>query len=372
MHVIALSLSRGILDTQSRDYSRMRLYADKLGGYHIIVLTRKKQGTFTEIHEGNLHVYPTNAWTIVDLVFRAVHKGVQIARSVQKNTTVVTAQDPLEIGWMCFVIAKLSRIKLHIQVHGDYWSSNAWVGTSFLKRIRRSFGLVLLKRVPKIRVVSQRIHASLVERGIDPMKMVVLPIRPELEQFLSVQHIYKKEEDVCTFLFVGRFSPEKDIARIIRAFALVYAECPQTKLVLVGDGPLKKTILEAIQKYNLKESVHIEPWTQTVAMRMNTADVLVLASKHEAYGLVLLEAMAAGIPVVTTDVGCVGEVVLHERHGLVVSKQDDKAYADAMSLLAKSSELREKYGTQGRLHASVLAKKTESEYVDEWIQSLTV
>jgi hypothetical protein len=100
----------------------MRQYAEHLDGYHLIILTRKQRWVYIEeVHEGSLHLYPT---TVLIHDRDALYRILLIARKIigrKKAPWVVTAQDPLEIGWLSFLIAKVMKVRLHVQVHGDYF-----------------------------------------------------------------------------------------------------------------------------------------------------------------------------------------------------------------------------------------------------------
>jgi len=369
MEVLALSIGRNILKQESRDRARMRQYAEHLDGYHLIILTRKSDGYTEEVHEGTLHLYPTHSTSRLSMLGDAYRISRRVMRE-KKVPWVVVAQDPLELGWLSWLIAKATSAHLHIQVHGDYFSSSAWVGCSLFRRIRRFLALMLLRRAPAIRVVSIRIEQSLIARGIAKERITVLPIRPELESFLEVNHSYRSIPPY-TCLFIGRLAPEKNIPRIIRAFSLVLKHGEDIKLTIVGDGEEYARLTALVESLGIRESVTFSKWTERVQEEMSRADIFLLASRHEAYALTLIEAMAVGLPVITTDVGCVGEVVEDGVHGLVVRSESDEAYAEAIRELIQKPELQERYGRAGRSRASEIGEGTQDEYVHAWVRSLT-
>lgn len=368
MEVLALSIGRNILKPESRDRARMRQYAEHLDGYHLIILTRKSDGYTEEVHEGKLHLYPTHSTSRLSMLGDAYRISRRVMRG-KKVPWVVVAQDPLELGWLSWLIAKVTSAHLHIQVHGDYFSSSAWVGRSPFRYVCRFFALMLLRRAPAIRVVSRRIEQSLIARGVAKERITVLPIRPELELFLGVNHSYRSISPY-TCLFIGRLAPEKNIPRIIRAFSLVLKHGEDIKLTIVGDGEEYTKLVALVESLGISESVTFSKWTEHVQEEMNRADIFLLASRHEAYALTLIEAMAVGLPVITTDVGCVGEVVEDMVHGLVVRGESDEVYAEAIRELIQKPELQERYGRTGRSRASEIGEGTQDEYVHAWVRSL--
>lgn len=366
-HVVTIGLARNIL-REGREQERMKLYAKHLERLSIIVLTRKEHGFTRVVQDGKLYVYPTNSHNRFMMLVDAFRMGFQILHEDIETRQIVSAQDPLLIGWFSWLLAKVTRVQFHVQVHGDYFGGG-WSGHSPLRHIQLFFALVLLRRTPAIRVVSERIKTSLTERGIKAEKISILPIRPELESFLSFTHVVRIIPPY-TFLFIGRLAPEKDIARIVRAFALMHAQHPEARLRIVGEGSEREHIEELIVSLQITDAVALLPWTDDVPKEMSTADIFLLASKHEAYALTLVEAMAVGLPLITTDVGCVGEVVEDGVHGVVVYEEGDRAYAEAMLRLYTDADLQAKYGRAGKEIARTLAMTSPEAYVDAWVTAL--
>ncbi len=231
------------------------------------------------------------------------------------------------------------------------------------------FAFVLLKHTHAIRVVSERIKQSLVVRGIHAEKITVLPIRPELEAFLKMEHTVR-ENPPYTFLYVGRLASEKDIPRIVEAFAVVHKKNPDVRLRIVGEGPEKKRIEKLIQRLGCIGVITIAPWTEDIPREMVQADIFLLASRHEAYALTLIEAMAVGLPIVTTDVGCVGEVMRDGVHGLVVHEEGILPYAQKMEHLMMDTVFRKSCSREGRATGEKLALVTPEEYARTWVRTI--
>lgn len=371
LHIITIGTARQLLVPESREYARVKRYASYTASLTSIVLTRREHDFANAIHDGNLHVYPTNSRNRFCMLIDAFWLGLRTIREEKKKgQCVVSSQDPLEVGWLVWLISRVTMVPLHVQVHGDYWSSGAWCGRSPLRYLRRFLALMLLRRAPAVRVVSERIKQSLVKRGVREHKITVLPIRPELETFLKEVHVFNDTNSI-TFLSLGRLAPEKDIPRIVRAFALVNKQHPHTRLRIVGEGSECTKIESLITKLKLGEVVTLTTWTDNVPYEMSHADIFLLASLHEAYALTLVEAMAVGIPVVTTDVGCVGDVVRDGEHGLVVHEEGDEVYAQAMERMVTDIEFRKKCGEQAHHTALELSKTTQDAYAEAWVTAIS-
>ncbi len=369
MNIITLSLGRQILRKESGDRSRMRMYAQHLDAFHCIVLSRRKHGFTDIVHEDHLHLYPTNSITRLGMLIDAFYIARKILKEDQKKQFSISAQDPFELGFMCFLIAKIYNARFHLQLHGDYFDS-LWEGVSLIRRIRLRVAHFLFTEACGIRVASERIKKSLIRRGLPESKITVLPIRPMLEAFLSCRRPVRID-DALIFVTTSRLSPEKNIPLMLYAFHRCVQKYPHIKLRIIGGGEEKDKINVLISKLSLHNTVTMKPWTDDVPREMATADVFLLASDHEAYGLVLIEALASGLPVVTTDVGCVGEVFKHNVHGLVVPPRDVDAYVGAMEIIISEPTLRAEMSKAGKSLAYELQNVSSESYAKAWVAAHT-
>jgi CDP-glycerol glycerophosphotransferase len=114
-------------------------------------------------------------------------------------------------------------------------------------------------------------------------------------------------DSVTTFVTVGRLSPEKNQARLIRAFAAAHAERPKTRLIIVGTGPLENDLTDLVARLGLTESVWLVGHQSNPYALMARCDCFVLSSDYEGQPMVVLEARILGLPVVTVDFGSVAD-----------------------------------------------------------------
>lgn len=347
-NVIAISYAKRALIPGSRERLRMAEYATVLESYHLIVFTRENEAPGVQ-EDGNLFLYSTNAKSKVGMVWRAFWIGRSILKKSPETIFVVSGQDPLEAGVVAWALSWYQNARLHIQMHGDVFSQYYFTNpvTRFIKQHLASF---MLQHAKKVRVVSERIKTSLLSRGIKESRILVVPIQFDLDQFLQVGSARQYPNDVpVTCLYVGRFSSEKNLPLLLQAFKAAAEGKDDVRLQLLGDGPLKPALQEEVQALGIRDKVQFLPWSDGVPQFMAKADILCLASLHEGFAMVLVEAMAAGMPVVTTDVGCAGEWVKHGEAGLVVPIKNNEAYADALREMLQSSQLRERMGRTGHV-----------------------
>lgn len=147
-------------------------------------------------------------------------------------------------------------------------------------------------------------------------------------RYRIIEQVIPPQPRVRTFVTVGRLSPEKNHARLIEAFALVHQENPDTRLVIVGGGPLQHALTELTFDLGVSEAVTIAGQQSNPHVVLARSDVFVLSSDYEGQPMVILEARVLGLPVVSTRFSSVAGAV-PEGTGLVVER-DVESLADGM------------------------------------------
>jgi CDP-glycerol glycerophosphotransferase (TagB/SpsB family)/glycosyltransferase involved in cell wall biosynthesis len=153
-------------------------------------------------------------------------------------------------------------------------------------------------------------------------------MQSEIERRLTIAAIVPPLEGVTTFVTIGRLSPEKNHERLLRAFDLVHQDDPDTRLVLVGYGPLAEKLHRLATELGLAEAVTFAGLQRNPFTILAHSDVFVLSSDYEGQPMVILEALVLGKPVVTTSFESVAGA-LPPGTGLVVDR-DHHALAEGM------------------------------------------
>lgn len=193
-----------------------------------------------------------------------------------------------------------------------------------------------------------------------PSKITVLPSALDLNKFDKVEiDIEKKKAEfnikINNFVvgMIGRLEPIKGPLDFIVACKYIAQKLPQTTFLVVGDGPLKQSLISCSRKLNISDNVIFTGWREDIPEILSILDVVVLTSLNEAVGRVLLEAGALGKPVVATNVGGVPEIVRDNETGVLVPPNAPQKTADAVVDLLKDEK---------RRYAMGLAAK-------EWVRS---
>lgn len=151
----------------------------------------------------------------------------------------------------------------------------------------------------------------------------------------------------ATIIHISNFRPVKRIDDVVKIFAVV-AQKVDARLVLVGDGPCSAMAEQMIHDLNISDKVIFTGIVEEVAPLLKSADVLLLPSQTESFGLAALEAMANGVGVVATDVGGLPEIIEHDTTGYLAPLGDvDKMANYVLKILAEKSN----FGIQARQRA---------------------
>lgn len=178
---------------------------------------------------------------------------------------------------------------------------------------------------------------------------------------------YKKENSTITFINVGRLNKVKNQRLILNAFCEVKKTVNDIQLIIVGDGELKDELLLETERLNLRDSVTFTGNIHNVEDRLRQADVFILSSEYEGLPLSILEAMAAGLPIIATNVGGVPDIV--EDNGILIEKNNKEQLTAAMLKLIQDNKLRQSMADNSRNAAqqydiSIIAEKYQQLYND--------
>lgn len=332
-----------MFDENSEVRQRIVEYGKLVDELHIIVFsTRKSEGQSTKL-ETNVFLYPTYSRNRWFYIFDALKIGEKILAS--GGQWLITAQDPFECGLAAWLIKRKFKILLQIQIHTDFLSP--YFRKEFLLNcIRFLIAKFLISRADCIRAVSKRIKKSIISGcKFQASKITILPIfvdvRKIQETAIKTDLHQKYPQFDFIILMASRLTREKNISLAIKAMKEITKRRPRAGLIVAGEGPERETLKSQIKNRKLQKNVILEPWNNDLFSYYKTADLFLLTSNYEGYGMAVVEAMAAGCPVVMTDVGLAGEVLIDKKDGLVVPVGNkEKLIESIRSLIDENSGLR--------------------------------
>jgi glycosyltransferase involved in cell wall biosynthesis len=148
--------------------------------------------------------------------------------------------------------------------------------------------------------------------------------------------------------FVGRLSEQKGIPYLLEAIKILSAKLPAALFAIVGTGELEPKVLDFLKEHSLAGKVRVLGFRKDVAEIMPAFDTLLVPSLWEGFGLVLVEAMLAGVPPIASNTSSIPEIVQDGANGLLVPARDPQSLADAVLRLQRETGLLESLAANGR------------------------
>jgi N-acetyl-alpha-D-glucosaminyl L-malate synthase BshA len=164
----------------------------------------------------------------------------------------------------------------------------------------------------------------------------------------------RKQPGQRVLLHLSNFRPVKRVTDVVRVFERVAARVPSVVLWMAGEGPERAAAEALSRRLGLRDRVHFIGVTDSIREIAASADVFILPSELESFGLASLEAMACGVPVISTDVGGTPEVVRHGVTGFLAPVGDVEQMAARTTELLLDETLRRALGAAGRAQAARL------------------
>ena len=306
MRVLNLGLDNLVLDPQSSVANRLLEYGGLVDEYIVIVPDgeKKVQGLSDKVT-----VYGSGGANKIIQLFKTCRLARKLIR--EKKFDVITVQDQYYLALLGWRLAREFGIGLELQIHGLEKYSG----------IRKVIARFVIPRAGVIRAVSERLKKRLVDEfGVAENKISVVPIFSDVGCRMSdvgfrISDFGSRNKERFVFLTVGRLVEIKNISLQISAFKELLKKNKNIELQIVGAGPFEDVLK--------KEAVGIEQikfigWKNDLEEYYKNADVFLLTSNYEGWGMVIIEAASYGLPIIMTDVGCAGEVIKNNESGLIV------------------------------------------------------
>jgi glycosyltransferase involved in cell wall biosynthesis len=314
MNLLVINLDKRIFLPNSASLERLKEYSRLVDRIFVIVWITKKEKPI--IFENKLFVYPTNSW----LKFLYFFDTFRIFKKIKKENKIdlLFTQDPFETGLIGWLIAKKHKISIQLQIHTDFLSPY-FAQHSMLNRLRVVMAKFLIPRADCLRVVSERIKKSIVSSfKFQVSRITVLPIFVDVEKIKNAPvktnlHSRYPQFDFI-ILMASRLTKEKNIGLAIEALhnannTKSYANDAKIGLVIVGEGPEEEKLKFQVSSFKIQDNIIFEPWADDLISYYKTADLFLLTSNYEGYGMTLVEAVAAGCKIISSGVGIADEIL---------------------------------------------------------------
>ena len=244
------------------------------------------------------------------------------------------------------LVGQLVRVPVVATVHGKSY---------YAERLRRRMAYRYVSRVSQMVAVSEDLKHFLVRRaGVAAHRIGVVyngvdtSDPPPLHQLNALRAELRLDGYDNVIGAVGSLYPVKGHIHLIKALPAILRACPRTLLLLVGRGELERVLKEEVASRNLDAHVRFLGFRSDVPALLSTLDVFVLPSLSEGLSMALLEAMAAGRPVVASRVGGNPELVLDGDSGFLVDAESPESIADRVVQLIRDKGQAVRMGDRGR------------------------
>lgn len=310
MKVISIGTDRKLFEEGSQVFLRNLEYAKNMKELHIIVFAKKSLGLQNKVI-GNLYLYPTNSSSRLQYIHDAFRIGKNLFKNYKLKTKdsdnfVISTQDPFETGYVGYKLKKIFNIPLQVQIHTDFLSPE--FGRGWLNKIRLFLSEMVLSSADRVRVVSSVIRDSLIIKYPKMANNIdILPVFVDIKKIANTEISKDLKQEFPNFKFIilmaSRLEKEKNIDTTLHSFKEVLKKYPHAGLVVAGEGSQRKKLETLSKSLQISNSVRFIGWQKDLISLYKTADLFLLTSKYEGYGMTLLEAGASGCPIVTTKVG---------------------------------------------------------------------
>ena len=378
LRVLVIGTDRNIFKIGSFVREKIIEYGKSFRQLHVIIFTKRFQKFKSEKISENVWIYPTKSWTRLLYPFDAVRvANREFGKFLPKIINVISVQDPFETGIAGWFIARKFNLPLQIQIHTDFLSSYFWK-ESFLNKIRVLVGKFLIKKANCIRVVSERIKNSLLKSKTFSSRLqpsvTVLPIFVDIEKIKNTPISFDVRKKYPQFSFIimmaSRLEKEKNINLAIEMMKELTYQYPKIGMVIIGEGREKKKLENLAAKYNLQKNIIFEGWQNDLISYYKTANVFLLTSLYEGYGLTIIEALACGCPVVSSDVGIASEVISEGESGFVCPVNDKNCFIKRIQEIMEIQSLKERLGINSKMLISEKITVDKEKYLLKYKQAM--
>jgi glycosyltransferase involved in cell wall biosynthesis len=308
---VMISMDRLIFSEKSAVRARMIEQAKMYKELHIIIFSTIK---FEDQNiSPHCKIYSTNSFVRWNYVSNAYKIGKNILKNIPQDIPVlITCQDPFETGLVGKKLAHLRKnSELLLQIHTDLFSPY-FTKYSFLNKIRLFISKYTLRDADMVRVVSNRIANDLLKKGFKEEEVIVKPIHTDIEKVKNSTPTFNLKSKYPQFkkivIMVSRLEKEKNVEMAIMAWKKVCENLKDAGLVIIGSGRELNKLKKITYRLGIDKQVIFEGWQTDAVSYYKGADLLLVTSWYEGYGLVFKEAEAVGLKIVSTDVGIAGEV----------------------------------------------------------------
>ncbi|MDO5849967.1 MAG: glycosyltransferase family 4 protein [Methanobacteriaceae archaeon] len=340
-------------------------------GHEVYVITYPhndlKKGEIKDID--GVHVIGTSGVNIPGL------RGAMFERNAEKALKKLVKEEKIDIihghylfppGLVSVNVGEKTNTKTYVTAHGSdmfrVYAKSKSMKSAIKKVLKKADVVLAVSNALKDEIISTDIEGISEKTRIHWNSVDINKFKEYPEDLINNSKFKKEffnefniDSNKPTILFVGNIVKAKNINLLIEAKKLIKTDC---NLLIVGEGPLLNDLKDKVTKdikNNNINNVYFTGPRRDVEKIIPTTDLLVLPSQTESFGLVLLEALACGKPVIGTNIGGIKEII-REDVGLLVNPNDKEDLANAIDKILTNNDLRDKFKSNARNRAKEFSK----------------
>lgn len=302
-----------------------------------------------------------------DLRFGLVRSGRlrTLWKQDRPDAIYVATQGPL--GVAAVTAARALGVPVSSGFHTNFHSYSRYYGVGMLERLLCAYGRWFHNRTAITLVPTRKMEQTTATMGIKPTGLWSRGV--DCGRFSP----YKRDNALRAkwglnandraVIYVGRLAPEKNLRMAVACYERIRGLHPQTRFILVGDGPMRRQLAERHPDYIFCGTRRGED----LARHYASGDLFLFPSKTDTFGNVVLEAMASGLAVVAFDDGAASEHLRHEENGMKAALAQDEDFVDSALRLADQPTLLNRIRAQARLDALELNWNSQIEQFEQLV-----
>lgn len=216
-------------------------------------------------------------------------------------------------------------------------------------RFKKIVSKVVLNNADAIIALSQNMKDDM--QKISKKEVYILPNGVDTTSFNESKN--KSNDNTTEIVYIGSLLPVKGVEYLIEAINILHQTHPKISLTIVGDGSNRRSLEQIVKKHGLEQNIIFTGKIshEDVPNRLNSNDIFVLPSISEGMPNVLLEAMAAGLPIVATNVGGIPDIVKNNKNGYLVEPKNPQQLAERIHFLIENTEIHRIISEQNQVDA---------------------
>jgi glycosyltransferase involved in cell wall biosynthesis len=307
-------------------------------GHEVHVITSLDEGLPEESYEKGFYIHRlprTKIRFAGAFIFWA-----DIVRTIRKVSPDIVHAQSLGIGVPALLSKKI--LKFPYAVWGQ--GSDVYLPDWFTKLTSKT----IIKNADSAIALTEDMKRAM--QAMYDRDIAIVPNGIDLKEYTSERPMQNVGGPIKRILFVGRLHPVKGVQYLLQAMQMVHEEVPGAKLILVGDGEERESLEKLTDSLGIRECVEFVGGVphEKIPDYMHHADVFVLPSLSESFGIVNLEAMACGLPIVATRVGGIPDIIEDGANGYLVDTKNQEQIAEVLLKLLQDEQLRKDMSDNNR------------------------